>query len=301
MGTGWSVLVQVAPGTEEGPIHALVEARLARIVQAMSTWEPGSDISRFNRAAAGSSHVLPEDFRRVLACALSVARATGGAFDPTIGPAAELWGFGPGGAQATRPDAPAITAARGRISHERLRLDGPSLTQPGGVALDLSGIAKGYAVDAVCAALVAAGHRDALVEIGGELRGIGLKPDGAPWWVELERPPGADALPRTVAALFELAVATSGDYRRRAAFDGEALSHTIDPRTGEPLQTGLASVSVFAPTCMEADAWATALTVFGPDEGLRLAAVRDIPALFVLREAGGWRERLSPSLAEMAE
>ena len=244
-----------------------IQAVLDGVVGEMSHWEAGSDLSRFNRAAPGSWQQLPPAFSRVLAAALKVAGASDGAFDPAMGALADLWGFGPSGPRAGVPDAKTITAALGgSVEHApallRARRTGPA-------QLDFSGIAKGYGVDAVAGHLLAQGHEDFLVEVGGELRGAGVKPDGQPWWVELEAPPGSKVTPARVA-LHGLSVATSGDYRRWFEHGGRRYSHTLDPRTGRPIDNGVASVSVLHTDCMMADAWATALAVLGP-EGMVLA------------------------------
>lgn len=300
MGTSWTVRLVLPAGLDEPTIRATILAALDGVTREMSTWEPDSAISRYNAATPGTWHDLPDGFATVLGCAVRIAEASGGAFDPTIGPAAGLWGFGPLG-PAPRPDAPAVARERGRIGWTRLRRENGRLLQPGGIELDLSGIAKGYAVDRVTDDLIASGIASLLVEIGGELRGQGVKPDLSPWWVALERPPDAPAsLPETGVALHGLSVATSGDYRR---FAGEGLarySHTIDPRTGAPVDGTVASVSVLHRSCMEADALATALTVLGLEEGMSFATRHDVPALFLERAPEGLREHGSPALVRLA-
>jgi thiamine biosynthesis lipoprotein len=166
------------------------------------------------------------------------------------------------------------------------------LYQPGGAILDLSSVAKGYAVDRLALRLEALGVRHYLVEAGGELRGAGVKTDGQPWWVELEGVPDAIGapIPQSVVALHGLAVATSGDYRRYFHHAQRRVSHTLDPRSGYPIANDLASVTVLAPTCMAADALSTALTVMGADAGLAYADGRGLAARFLLRRDGGLRE-----------
>jgi thiamine biosynthesis lipoprotein len=288
MGTRWSVRAVLPAGLGASAVHAAVVARLDAIVAEMSHWLPTSLLSRFNRAAAGSAMVLPPDFAEVMARGLAIAAATGGAFDPAIGRLVDLWGFGPVPVAAA-PDAAALEAARAASGWRRLGWSAGDrrLTQPGGVALDLSGIAKGFAVDAVAATLARLGVVHALVEIGGELVGRGVRPDGQPWWVDLEAPPGVDVAPLRIA-LHGLAVATSGDYWRGG--------HTIDPRTGRSTDNGVVSVSVIAADALSADAWATALTVLGRDAGSALAAGRGVAARIVV-EGGG--ETLTPALEAM--
>ncbi len=181
-----------------------------------------------------------------------------------------------------------------RLDHER-----QAALQPGGVQLDLSSIAKGFAVDLVSETLSKRGVTDHLIEIGGELRGSGVKSDGSPWWVALEHDDGeADD---TIVALHGLSIATSGDARRHIKDGDRRLSHTLDPRTGWPVSDRLTSVTVFDLSCMKADALATALTVLGPDEGYHFAVARDIAARFIMREATGQQEKMTPAFAAMLD
>jgi thiamine biosynthesis lipoprotein len=292
MGTTWSVRMDNPAMMPLPAVRANVEAALQRVIAQMSTWESESDISRFNRAAAGSQHAIESEFAEVLACAIHWASASGGAIDPTIGPLVALWGFGAhASASVAVPDQGEIATARARVGWQRLKVDEAdrSILQPGGCALDLSGIAKGFAVDHVAAALHDTGLRDFLVEIGGELRAAGRRPGGEPWQVMIETMPG---LTRRIA-LADMAIATSGDRWHVHDRVGRRWSHTIDPRSGEPLCNAIASVSVLHPQCMQADALATVLTVLGLDEGLAFARRHKIPALFVLREGAGHIERTS--------
>lgn len=250
----------------------------------MSHWAPGSTISRFNRAGPGAWMPIERDFARVLDTALDLAAATRGAFDPTIGRLSDLWGFGPAGPMPIPRDA-AIEDACGSAGWHRLAFDSDAgrIRQPGGLAIDLSGIAKGFAVDAVADTLSAMGIRHLLVEIGGELVGRGVRPDGEPWWVDLETSPDSAAPPLRVA-LHGIAVATSGDYVRGA--------HSIDPRTGRPPGNRVHSVSVIADSAMQADALATAATILFPD----LSALGDDLIARVVTDDG---EYLTPGLQAM--
>ena len=291
MGTTWHVRLAAPRGFDAGTVRGAIEARLDGIVAEMSHWEPASLLSRFNRAAAGQWCALPPDFATVMAQGLAIAGITDGAFDPTIGSVVDLWGFGPRPVPA--PPTPAdIAAALARSGWRRLAFEAGTrrLRQPGGLSLDLSGIAKGHAVDAVADLLHARGIRHALVEIGGELAGRGLRPDGEPWWVDLEAPPSAD-LPPLRVALHGLSVATSGNYRR-----GE---HTIDPRTGRAATGGVISASVIHSSTLVADAWATALTVLGKAKGTTLADRMGIAARIVIHDDGGVRETITAPLTAM--
>jgi len=304
MGTSWSVRFAARPGIDGARLKARIERRLADIVAQMSHWEPDSLLSRFNRARAGEWALLPPDFATVMEGGLAMAERTDGAFDPAIGALVNLWGFGPPGPgerlQASdspdRPDrAKALVAeALACSGWRRLAYDAPArrLRQPGGLHLDLSGIAKGHAVDVIADLLGEAGVRHALVEIGGELVGRGVRPDGEPWWVELETLPEVESEPLRIA-LHGLAVATSGSYRRGL--------HSIDPRTGWPVDNGIVSLSVIAATALQADAWATALTVLGPEQGLDHATRHSVAARILVVREGRSREILTPALLAMLD
>ncbi|MDR6624129.1 thiamine biosynthesis lipoprotein [Caulobacter segnis] len=302
MGTSWSAKA-VLPATVDLPaLEAMVQRALDAVVAEMSPWEPLSDLSRYNRAPAGSWVTLPEATLTVLRRAIEVAEASDGAFDPTLGALTDLWGFGPRPFSGAPPERDAVTALREAGGWKRLTLDGEALFQSGGLRLDLNGVAKGFGVDQAAAALDRAGVKSYLVEVGGELRGTGAKPDGQPWWVELERPPSANDTEKTVVALHDLAVATSGDYRRFFDHEGRRYAHTLDPATGAPVTHSTVSVTVLAKDCTGADAWATALTVMAPDAALAFAARNDLAALIVSRAvSGGLEERLSPALRAMLD
>ena len=298
MGTSWSVSLALPRSRDLHPLHAGIQAQLDRVVAQMSTWEPTSNLSRYNRAAAGSWHPLPAQTRQVLACAQQVAAASNGAFDPTLGPLVALWGFGAHAAARGRPDAQAVEATRARCGWQKLQWQGDVLLQPGGLELDLSAIAKGFGVDEVVRWLQGQQIGAALVEVGGELHGYGRKPDGQPWRVLVESAPEEDARTPTPPRVLELdgrAIATSGDRWHHYQQDGEQISHSVDPRSGRPVQRAAAAVTVVAADAMHADAWATALTVLGRDAGLELATRLGFAARFLERSADGPLETLSPA------
>ena len=284
MGTTWSLRFDNPRMLPHAQVRAAVEEALGRVVAQMSHWEADSDISRFNRAPAGSRHRLPAEFAAVMACALHWARASGGAIDPTVAPLVACWGFGPEAAAAA-PDAQVLADAAARVGWQRLGFDpaDASLLQPGGMQLDLSGIAKGFAVDHGIEALQALGLRDLLFEIGGELRGAGRRPGGLPWQVRVDS--GADPAPPVPLA--DMAVATSGDRWHVREDGGRGWSHSIDPRSGRPVGPDLSSVTVLHAHCMEADALATVLMVLGAQEGPRFAEAHRVAALFSRRGPEG--------------
>ncbi|ATC34376.1 FAD:protein FMN transferase [Caulobacter vibrioides] len=305
MGTTWSVKAVLPTTTDLAALQAGVQRALDAVVAQMSPWAPLSDLSRYNRAAPGGWTRLPPETLTVLRRAIDVAEQSDGAFDPTLGALTDLWGFGPRPFAGQPPEAQSLAPRREACGWKRLVLDGEALFQPGGLKLDLNGIAKGFGVDQAAAALDRAGVKSYLIEVGGELRGIGAKPDGQPWWVELERPPpfepAANDTQKTLVALHDLAVATSGDYRRFFDHGGRRYAHTLDPATGAPIVHATVSVTVLAKDCISADAWATALTVMPPEQALAFAAAHDLAALIVSRGPSGLEERLSPALQAMLD
>lgn len=291
MGTTWQVRLAAPAGFDRVGLDRAIRRRLDMLVGEMSHWNSESVLSRFNRAAAGSWTLLPPDFATVMTAALAVAETTDGAFDPTLGALANLWGFGPVKIDAA-PSEASIAEARAVSGRRRIAFDTAThrLRQPGGLALDLSGIAKGYAVDAITALLAERGVGHCLTEIGGELSGRGMRPDGDPWWVDLEVPPTATIAPFRIA-LHATSVATSGAYVRG--------NHNLDPATGRPAAHDVVSVSVLHPSAMIADAWASALTVLGAEAGLALAGREDVAARIVTRRGAHWVETISPALAAL--
>ncbi|UKK84653.1 FAD:protein FMN transferase [Sphingopyxis sp. BSN-002] len=271
MGTSWSLQAVSAP-SDAG---VGVQAALDLVVAQMSQWEPESDISRFNRAPAGEWRVVPSEFGRVVAAALEIAEASGGAFDPSLGELTERWGFGSAGPVDAPPDESSFARCAVEIDSEGLRI-----RRGEGAQLDLSGIAKGYGVDLAAEWLLGQGVRHFLIEVGGELRGEGLRPDGQPWWVDVEMPP-TSSIPPWRIALHDLSVATSGNYRRGFATGGRYYSHSFDPQTGRPIVNGVSSVTVLDRSCMMADGWATALTVLGPKDAMALADAQGLAASMV--------------------
>ncbi len=285
MGTRWSALFFAPPGLDPAPVQAALQAAVDAVDAQMSTWKPDSDLMRLNASPVGEWRIMPADLARVLALGLAIGRASGGAFDIGQGDAVRAWGFGPAAAspQAIRD---ALQAPR-RPAHEVLELDGNRVRKTAPISLDLNGIAKGYGVDCLAEVLSARGIRDALVGIDGEMRALGLRPDGSPWTIAVEAPDRDRRAPHSVLTLQNASVATSGDYRHWITVQGRDLSHTMDPSRGAPLLAPPASVTVIAPTCAEADAWATALMVKGVEAGANLARQAGLDALFLARDDAG--------------
>ena len=276
MGTTYHITVVGGYFTAAASLQGAVDERLAAINASMSTYLPDSEISRFNQLqAVETPFPIGEDFRAVMQVAQELFQATGGAWDGTLDPLIDLWGFGRTRRAADRvPSAEEIQALLPRVGFQHIVLDGEGRLrkrQPS-VSLDLASVAKGYGVDAIAALLRDKGFADYLVEIGGEVYAAGVRIDGQPWRIGINKPdPGApfDQVYRVVH-LQDRAFATSGDYRNYFEIDGRRYAHIIDPRTGYPVANGVVSVSVTAETCALADGLATALVVMGAPAGIDL-------------------------------
>ena len=286
MGTRWSALFYTVDGFDPQPVCDALQAAVDEVDTQMSTWKPDSDLMRLNAGSLGEWMAVSEPLMDVLRLGLDIGRASGGAFDIGLGDAVVAWGFGP-----TAADQRLIRSAldfHRCPAHQALELDAKNARarKSAPVTLDLNGVAKGYGVDRLAAILHGFGISSALVGIDGEMRAFGLRPDGQAWTVAVEAPDPACRAPHSILTLQDAAVATSGDYRHWVLVGERRLAHTMDPRRGAPLANAPASVTVVARTCAEADAWATALTVLGPQAGARLARHLRLDALFLLREGG---------------
>lgn len=284
MGTEYQVTLY-APDSHRVKLEIGIQRVLSRVVGRMSTYEPGSDVSRFNAAAPGNWVEVAAETARVVERALSIAAQSDGRFDPTILPLVDAWGFGPRGRVEEQPSAATVERLLGQVGWAELtvRTRPPALHSTHERNLDLSGIAKGYAADAVAEYLKTQDVEHFLIELGGDLVARGGKPGGKPWRVAIENP---DPWARSVYRVLEItegALVTSGDYRNFYVEDNTRWTHVIDPQTGRPIDHQLASVSVRAKDAMSADAWATALLVAGPDAAAGLAVQNGIAALLIER------------------
>jgi len=302
MGTTWTIRIadpNFRP-TDLPALRAAVEAVFVEINRQMSTYDPASEISRFNDGPAGVEMAVSAEFARVARFALNLAEMSGGAFDPTVGPLVELWGFGRPPPRPHPPTDAEIAEVMEAVGYRKVTLtdDGRLSKTHARLRLDLNAVAKGYGADAAAEALSRRGLRNFYVEVGGEVVARGERPGGGPWRIGVDRPapdapPGA-AIER-VLHVRDFAVATSGDYRnfRRDEATGEAYAHIFDPRTGRPVRRMAGSVTVIAEDCLKADGLATTLYVLGPDEGLAWLG-RNCPetdALFILRRPDGSLEQ----------
>lgn len=294
MGTQYHVkAVGLPKDLKRGALAAQIDELLASINQSMSTYLESSEISRFNRSRSTDWQTVSPEFVEVATAALRVSELTGGAFDPTVGPLVNLWSFGPEGRPRQTPEEVEIATTLANVGYQELhvRESPPALrkTNPQ-LYVDLSAIAKGFAVDKIAELLRGHGIGRFMVEIGGEVRTLGKNANGEVWKIGIERPiPGQRSLQRVIAIEKE-SLATSGDYRNFFEQDGTKFSHTIDPRTGWPVRHGLASVSVIHEQCMVADAFATAIMVMGPDTALEFARSQQVDVLLLVRDEDGFTE-----------
>jgi len=288
MGTVWQVRLSELPQDMSlDEVKTELEQQLELVNQQMSTYRQDSVISQYNQAQAGTWHSVPAEFALVLSTALELAEASQGAFDPTVGPLVNVWGFGPEARGEKLPTAEQISTIKTEVGWEKVktRHQGREVLQPGGIYLDFSAIAKGYAVDLLGERLTELGVAGWLVDIGGDLRTQGHKRNGEPWYIAVERPNAKTREASSVLALNSKAVATSGDYRNFYDTQEGHFSHTIDPRTGRPVEHQLASDTVLEESCMLADGLATLLTVLGPREGLAFAQDNGLEVYFIERAA----------------
>ena len=298
MGTTYSVKIPKMPASVdrlamENDIAAILET----VNEQMSTYRPESELSRFNAATSDSWTEVSPATLAVIREALRMSRLSGGAFDPTIGPLVGLWGFGAGSRRQDVPSRHQIEETLGGIGYRKVRTKAspPSIAKSrDDVRVDLSGIAKGFGVDKIAEYLERIGVEYYLVEIGGELRGRGYNQRGGVWRVGIEKPAAAPGTGHRVVHLGGQALATSGDYRIFFERQGARYSHIIDAHNGWPVDHGLASVTVIAPTTMQADALSTALMVLGPEAGSDLARREKIAAFFIAKAGNGYVEIVSP-------
>lgn len=304
MGTTWNVTA-ITPHNSEGrqaQIKSAIEAALERVNASMSTYRSESELSQFNRQQTTQPITVSEELVYVVRRAADISARSGGAFDVTVGPMVNAWGFGPNGPQAQPTDAQ-LDALRGQVGHDKLLVTPNTLAkQVPGLYVDLSAIAKGYGVDEVAKVLDELGIDRYLVEVGGEVRARGQNDRGIPWRVGIEKPVSEVRAIQEVVAIDDRAMATSGDYRNFREENGVRISHSIDPRTGRPITHRGTSVTVISERCVDADGWATALNVLGPAEGLALAKREKIAALFLVRGADGeFEEMVTPAFKQIRE
>ena len=307
MGTGYTIKCVTRGGMKAEAlehVRSAVEGELRSVQRGMSVFLPDSELSRFNRHEDGSPFQMSAEMFHVLQRAVQIGEESGGAFDVTVGPIVGLYGFGPDPFRVTLPSEDELAALRSRVGHPMLELDPTARTirkKHAEVRCDLSAIAKGYGADRVAAILDRRGITDYMVEIGGEVRARGCNLEKKRWRIAIERPVPDTCEIHRVVPVVDQAIATSGDYRIFYLRDGKRISHTIDPRTGRPVEHSLASVTVIADDCESADAWATALLVLGSEEGRALAERRGMAAMFLTRREDGTIEERTAGLFPASE
>lgn len=299
MGSTWSVRFVGSRDTDVAAVQVALEAELAELNRQLSGYQPDTALSRFNRSPIGEWQMLPAHLAAVLAFGKQLSEATGGAFDMTLRPLINLWGFGAAEPRTEPPSAAEISAVLGHFGSRFLEVDadGGRWRRTADVSVDVDSTAPGYAADVLSGWLMAKGYPAHLVEVGGELRAEGLRPDGNAWRVGIERPVAARGVVEQVIAVSGTGVATSGDYRSYFERDGKRYSHTLDPVTGRPVEHALASVTVLAPSGMAADGYATAIMVLGPEQGMAFAESNGLAVYMLLRDADGFREAYNERFA----
>ena len=302
MGTTFSIKLSPPPDLETRTVlKQQIEQRLAQINQQLSTYIPDSDLMRFNSSPSTDWQAVPASLVSLIDQAKIISMRTDGYYDVTVAPLVELWGFGSSGPREQPPTPDTISETLQNIGHQHIsvRINPPALRKAvAGLAIDLSSIAKGWAVDQVSEILHAQGVEAFLVEIGGETRAKGVKQNGQPWRIAIERPLYNERSIQGGIRASDVAIATSGDYRNYFEHEGQRYSHTIDPKTGQVVRHQLASVTVIADTCTKADGWATALMALGEQRGPKLAELLGLKALFIIRDNESLKEQATSALRE---
>lgn len=301
MGSTYSIKYVRGQGVAEArTLQAGVEAILAEVDRQMSTYRDDSLIERFNLAPAGTCMAMPGEVLELVRLGESLSQQSDGAFDLTVEPLLDLWGFGPRGRGERVPSAEAIAAARQRVGHVHLHIDGERLCKDADTQVDFNSIAAGHAVDRIAAWLEKQGVTSYVVEATGELKARGRKPDGSAWRIAIEEPRDDARVAQRVLELDGYGVSTSGDYRNYFEENGRRYSHTLDPRRGAPIAHKLAAVTVVHPQALMADGLSTLLMVLGPQEGEAWAERQGIAAFFVTREGGGFVTHATKAFAALA-
>lgn len=303
MGATYSVKVAAPPsGVDDKAVRAIVDDVLQLIDREMSGYRDDSIIARFNASTSTDWFEVSDDLVRVVAAALEISEQSQGALDITVSPLVNLWGMGPAGERVQLPSDAEIEQARSRVGYQRLKVreHPPALRKElPELTVDLNAVAPGYAVDVLAARLSAAGMVNYMIDIGGEVRAHGANAQGEPWRIAVERPVDALPEPYAIVQLDNMSITTSGGYRHYFMHEGRRYSHTIDPRTGRPVEHTLASVVVASSNSLDADAWATALNVLGADAGYALAEQRGMPVMFIVEQDGKLAHRMTPPFEKL--
>ncbi len=292
MGTQYSAVFFAAADVDQAVIGSQLFAAVDMVDRQMSNWKTDSDLNRLNRAPEHEWLSVPKELFHVLETALVVGKQSQGAFDIGVGDLTRAWGFGSSKGLINEQQINASRAQVHRSATDILELDPKQclVRKRAPITLDLSGIAKGYGVDQLGRCLDSFGITQYLVGIDGEMHARGMKPDGHPWVVAVEKPVRNRREVMAVMELADAAIATSGDYRNWVEYQGRSYSHTMNGALREPSSNRLAAVTVVTSSSMLADAWATALMVLGEIEGIELAQKRGMDALFVLHDGNEFKQ-----------
>ncbi|QVM89839.1 FAD:protein FMN transferase [Pseudomonas entomophila] len=296
MGSSYSIQYVRQPG---GPAPEQVQAAVESILQTIdahySTYRGDSTVSHFNQLPANQCLPIDNDLRELVTFGQLLAEQSQGAYDLTVEPLLDLWGFGPQSREMQVPEPRALARARQRVGYQHLRIEAGTLCKDAPVELDFNSIAAGHAVDLIAERLLAMGIDSFLAEATGELKAVGRKPDGSPWRVALELPREDRQIARQVIPVQGLAVSTSGDYRHYFEDNGRRYSHTFDARLGRPVEHDLAAVTVLDVSALQADGYSTLLLILGPERGWDFAVAHDLAAVLVTRAEGGFVSRSTPA------
>ncbi|AGZ34393.1 ApbE family lipoprotein [Pseudomonas sp. VLB120] len=296
MGSSYSIqYVREPGGPAPAQVQAAVETLLQGVDQHYSTYRGDSTVSRFNQLPANQCLALPPDMLELVALGQRLAEQSAGAFDLTVEPLLDLWGFGPQARAEQVPDPQALAQARQRVGYRHLHIDGQALCKDAPVQVDFNSIAAGHAVDLIAERLRAMGIGNFIAEATGELKAVGHKPDGSAWRIALELPREDRQIARQIIPVNGLAVSTSGDYRHYFEQNGRRYSHTFDARLGRPVDHSLAAVTVLDASALQADGYSTLLLILGPERGWDFAVAHELAAVLVTRAEGGFVSRATPA------
>ncbi|MCQ3905596.1 FAD:protein FMN transferase ApbE [Klebsiella quasipneumoniae] len=299
MGTFWRVSVIGVDEAKAQALRAKVQAQLDADDRLLSTWKNDSALMRFNHAADTRPWPVSEAMADIVTLSLRIGAKTDGAMDITVGPLVNLWGFGPDKQPVATPDAQAIVAAKARTGLQHLQVINQSGRQflqkdiPD-LFVDLSTVGEGYAADHLARLMEQEGISRYLVSVGGALVSRGMNGEGKPWRVAIQKPTDRENAVQAIVDINGHGISTSGSYRNYYELDGKRISHVIDPQTGQPITHKLVSVTVIAPTALEADGWDTGLMVLGPEKAQQVVREQGLAVYMIVKEGEGFKTWMSP-------
>ncbi|HHI2411674.1 TPA: FAD:protein FMN transferase ApbE [Klebsiella quasipneumoniae] len=299
MGTFWRVSVIGVDEVKAQALRAKVQAQLDADDRLLSTWKNDSALMRFNHATDTRPWPVSEAMADIVTLSLRIGAKTHGAMDITVGPLVNLWGFGPDKQPVATPDAQAIAAAKARTGLQHLQVINQSGRQflqkdiPD-LFVDLSTVGEGYAADHLARLMEQEGISRYLVSVGGALVSRGMNGEGKPWRVAIQKPTDRENAVQAIVDINGHGISTSGSYRNYYELDGKRISHVIDPQTGQPITHKLVSVTVIAPTALEADGWDTGLMVLGPEKAQQVVREQGLAVYMIVKEGEGFKTWMSP-------